>query len=58
MYSQNSNLKYGNKEYKRPTTYFSKFKLYYNNDDYVKIDMPDLEILVINLVYHIKYYID
>ena len=42
MYSYKPNLKYKNKEYKTPMTNFSKLKLYYNNDDYVKIDMVDL----------------
>ena len=42
MYSYKPNLKYKNKEYKTPMTNFSKLKLYYNNDDYVKIDMIDL----------------
>ena len=42
MYSYKPNAKYKNKEYKTPMTNFSKLKLYYNNDDYVKIDMIDI----------------
>ena len=42
MYSYKSDVKYKNKEYKTPMTNFSKLKLYYNNDDYVKIDMIDI----------------
>ena len=42
MYSYKQNLKYKNIEYKTPQTNFSKLKLYYNNDDYVKIDMIDI----------------
>ena len=43
MYSHKPILKYKNKEEKTPMTDFSKLiKLYYNNDDYVKIDMIDV----------------
>ena len=42
MYSYKPNLKYKNIEYKTPQTNFSKLKLYYNNIDYLKIDMIDI----------------
>ena len=42
MYSYKPNIKYKNIEYKTPMTNFSKLKLYYNNNDYVNIDMIDL----------------
>ena len=42
MYSYKPNIKYKNIEYKTPMINFSKLKLYYNNNDYINIDMIDL----------------